>query len=87
MQAAHTSVLQYSTSVLHSISTTALLDKGHQVCKQPYIALPLMLLKSTTLDGFLPKHACKQHIQVCCTSLAPKLGYGLLLLAFSDAAA
>ena len=29
MQAAHTSVLKYSTSVLHSTSTTALLDKGH----------------------------------------------------------
>ena len=45
IQAAHASVLQYSTSVLHSTSTTALLDKGHQVCGQPCIALPLMLLK------------------------------------------
>ena len=45
MQAAHASVLHRSTSVLHSTSTTALLDKGQQVCKQPCIALPLMLLK------------------------------------------
>ena len=44
-QGLHASVLQYSTSVLHSTSTTALLDKGHQVCRQPCTALPLMLLK------------------------------------------
>ena len=35
MQAAHASELQHSTSVLHSTSTTDVLDKGQQVCKQP----------------------------------------------------
>ena len=34
-----------STSVLHSTSTTALLDKGQQVCRQPRVASPLMLLR------------------------------------------
>ena len=46
MQAAHASVLHCSTSVLHSTSTTALLDKGQQVCRQPCIALPLLLAGS-----------------------------------------
>ena len=45
MQAAHAGVLQYSTSVLHRASTTPLLDKGHQVGRQPVIPLLLMLLK------------------------------------------
>ena len=44
MPAAHASVLHYNTSVLHSTSTIALLDKGHQVCRQPCIALPLLTM-------------------------------------------
>ena len=58
MQAAHASVLQYSTSVLHSTSTTALLDKGHQVCRQPcvYVVYTLCIrcvyvLRSITADA------------------------------------
>ena len=79
MQAAHASVLQYSTSVLHSTSTTALLDKGQQVCRQP-CSITAHAAQVTNLLCLLSKHACKQHMQVscstaqvCCTALAPLL--------------
>ena len=45
MQAAHTSVWQCSTSMLHGLITTALLDKGRQLCRQPCLASALMLVR------------------------------------------
>ena len=45
MQAAHAGVLQYSTSLLHNTSNTALSDKGQQVGWQTRTAFPLLLLK------------------------------------------
>ena len=38
----------FTRSGLHSTGTTALLDKGQQVCRQPCIALPLMSLMIPT---------------------------------------
>ena len=58
MQAAHASVLQYSTNVLHSTSTTALLDMGHTFAGCHFAAHPLHQPgKKTHRKAILGKHS------------------------------
>ena len=78
LEATHASVLQDSTSRLHSTSTTDCLTKASS-CAGSHIALPLMLLKSANFTFIAVKHAistCKclaSTAQVCCTALSPLL--------------
>ena len=68
MQAAHASVLQHSTrSVLHSTSTTDVLDKGQQVCKQPC---------SITAHAAQVINSAVQ-LQACCQSMQAVISFSL----------
>ncbi|KAL3131560.1 hypothetical protein ABBQ38_007862 [Trebouxia sp. C0009 RCD-2024] len=76
-EAPHASVLQYSTYVLHSTSTTVTALQSTRASRfaGSHTALPLMLLKSATWRAVkactqAPHASVLQYRQACCTALA-----------------